>query len=256
MNITIIGTGNVATVVGHKLLRASHKIVQVYGRGNEKTMQLANELKAAPCYDWSDISKDADLYIIAISDNGLYELPDDFRCDGLVVHTAGSVSKDVLKKISPRYGVFYPLQSLKRNSDADIEIPILVDANSSADISVLIELGTTISEEVAIANDNKRLHLHVGAVIVNNFTNHLFTLADDYCKHQDINFELLLPLIRETVSRLDGNSPSTMQTGPAIRRDVTTIEKHLKLLQHEPQLKKLYRVFSDEIMERYQFDIN
>jgi len=254
MNITIIGTGNVATVVGHKLLRASHKISEVYGRSNEKTAQLAKELKAAPCYDWSDISKDADLYIIAISDNGLYELPDDFHCDKLVVHTAGSVSKEVLKKISPRYGVFYPLQSLKKNSDADIEIPILVDANSDADIRVLIELGTTISEEVAIANDHKRLHLHVGAVIVNNFTNHLFTLADDYCKHQDINFELLLPLIKETVGRLDTNSPSAMQTGPAIRRDITTIEKHLKLLQHEPQLKKLYQVFSDEIMERYQFD--
>lgn len=254
MNITIIGTGNVATIVGHKLLRASHKIVEVYGRSNEKTTQLAKELKAAPRYDWNDISKNSDLYIIAISDNALYELPDDFRRESLVVHTAGSVSKDVLKKISPRYGVFYPLQSLKKNSDADIEIPILVDANSNADISVLIELGTTISEEVAIANDHKRLHLHVGAVIVNNFTNHLFTLADDYCKHQDINFDLLLPLIRETVSRLDGNSPATMQTGPAIRRDVTTIEKHLKLLQHEPQLKKLYQVFSDEIMDRYQFE--
>ncbi|MBV4356083.1 Rossmann-like and DUF2520 domain-containing protein [Pinibacter aurantiacus] len=252
MNITIIGTGNVATVVGHKLLRASHKIVEVYGRSNEKTGQLAKELKATPCYDWSDISKDADLYIIAISDNGLYELPDDFRCDSLVVHTAGSVSKDVLKKISPRYGIFYPLQSLKKNSDADIEIPFLVDANTNADISVLIELGTTISEEVAIADDNKRLHLHVGAVIVNNFTNHLFTLADDYCRHQNINFELLLPLIRETVGRLEANAPATMQTGPAIRRDVTTIEKHLQLLQHEPQLKKLYKVFSDEIMERYE----
>jgi predicted short-subunit dehydrogenase-like oxidoreductase (DUF2520 family) len=255
MNITIIGTGNVATVVGHKLLRASHTIVQVCGRSYQKTTELAKALKAVPCNDWSDISKNADLYIIAISDSGLYELPDDFHCDSLVVHTAGSVSKEVLKKISPRYGVFYPLQSLKKNSDADIEIPILVDANNSADISVLIELGTTLSEEVAIANDNKRLHLHVGAVIVNNFTNHLFTLADDYCKHQDINFELLLPLIRETISRLDNNSPSTMQTGPAIRRDVTTIEKHLQLLQHEPQLKKLYQVFSDEIMERYQFEI-
>lgn len=252
MNITILGTGNVATVVGHKLLHASHKIVQVYGRSNEKTTQLAKALKAAPCYEWSDISRKADLYIIAISDTGLYELPDDFHCDSLVVHTAGSVSKEILKKISPRYGVFYPLQSLKKNSDPDIEIPFLVDANSNADISVLIELGTTISEEVAIANDNKRLHIHVGAVIVNNFTNHLFTLADDYCKHQDINFELLLPLIRETVARLSSNTPAAMQTGPAIRRDVTTIEKHLQLLQHEPQLKKLYKVFSDEIMERYE----
>lgn len=251
MNITIIGTGNVATVLGQKLSRASHKIVQVLGRNNEKTLRLANFLNAEPCMDWSDLSKHSDLYLIAISDKALYELPDDFRCNGLVVHTAGSVNKDVLKKISSRYGVFYPVQSIRSNSSPEIEIPIMVDANSTADISELVELASTITDEVASTNDDKRLHLHLAAVIVNNFTNHLYTLADDYCKHQDINFELLFPLIMETANRLQFNSPSSMQTGPAIRKDITTIEKHLQLLEHEPQLKKFYKIFSDDIMERY-----
>ncbi len=251
MNIIMIGTGNVATVLGAKLRRVGHNIVQVFGRNEERLSKLVSILDAEPCTEWNKISKDADLYLIAISDKALYELPDTFHCKALTVHTAGSVSKDVLKKISPRYGVLYPLQSMRFNSDPEIEIPILVDANSDTDIGHLVQLASTISDRVAVADDNKRIHLNLAAVIVNNFSNYLFTIAEDYCKHQNVNFSLLLPIIKETANRLQSNPPANMQTGPAIRRDITTIEKHLQLLKDEPQLKKLYNIISDAIMERY-----
>ena len=87
------------------------------------------------------------------------------------------------------------------------------------------------------------------AVMVNNFTNHLYALIEKYCKDEGLDFYLLLPLIQETAARLEDASPSKTQTGPAIRGDDATIEKHLDLLNKYPQLKKIYELFTESISQ-------
>jgi hypothetical protein len=91
------------------------------------------------------------------------------------------------------------------------------------------------------------LKLHLAAVFCNNFVNHIYVLTEDYCKKETIDFKLLLPLIKETAERLEDISPSQSQTGPAIRNDRPTIEKHLALLQNHPQLQKIYSIFTESI---------
>lgn len=248
MNVTIIGTGNVATVLGKRIRMAGHRIAQVYGRNEARASELAEELGAEVCSSWSAISLEANLYIIALSDKALYELEGRLSLgDRLVVHTAGSVSIDVLQSVSSRYGVLYPLQSLRKELDPLMAIPLLTDANDTENRQLLQTFAATLSDQVAEADDTERMKLHIAAVIASNFTNHLYALAETYCQKEQLDFHLLYPLIVETTQRIQLFSPVQMQTGPAVRNDEVTIGRHLSLLQSHPALQELYSDLTDSI---------
>jgi predicted short-subunit dehydrogenase-like oxidoreductase (DUF2520 family) len=152
-----------------------------------------------------------------------------------------------LKSASHHFGVFYPLQSLKKEVGHLPDIPIVIDANDASTLKVLEALAHSISDKVVEAGDEQRMKLHLAAVIVNNFVNHLYALAEMYCKKEGLDFSLLLPLIKETAERLDKIPPSHSQTGPAVRNDRVTIEKHLELLKNYPQLRKVYELLTENI---------
>lgn len=248
MDIVIIGTGNTATVLGHKLTKAGHRIVQVFGRDSVAASQLAYELNTESTNYWNIVNKTADIYILAVSDIAIEEVLKELRLPSrTVVHTAGSVSKDILKQKTAHFGVFYPLQSLKKELNHLPEIPIIIDASDEATLHILEVLAHSISSKVIEANDEQRMKLHLAAVICNNFVNHLYALAETYCKHEGLDFNMLLPLIKETASRLEDISPSKSQTGPAVRNDRKTIEKHLEILENYPQLKKIYQLLTESI---------
>ena len=252
MKVSIIGYGNVATILGRKIIASGHEVVQVVGRDIEKAKSLAEKLfaKASNFTDLPD-SK-TELFIIALSDSGIQECFSFLKSSAaLVVHTAGSVSKDVLQNISAQYGVLYPLQSLRKEMDQIPAIPILIDANSEKAIQTIKLFAESISNQVCFSNDEERLKLHVAAVFVNNFTNHLYHLAEIICKKEKIDFELLKPLMQETLSRLNASSPEFVQTGPAIRKDMSTLEKHLNILNEFPQHKTVYQTLTESIMLHY-----
>ncbi len=250
MNIVIIGTGNTATVLGKKLKKAGHTIVQVFGRDNKEASELAYQLGTESTNYWNVVNRNADLYILAVSDIAVEDVFRELRLsDKTIVHTAASVSKDVLKEGADHYGVLYPLQSLKKDSGYLPDIPVLIDASDKPTLHMLDVLAHTISDTVVEAGDETRAKLHLAAVIVNNFTNHIYTLVENYCRDEGLDFYLLLPLIKETAARLDVVSPSKSQTGPAVRGDDKTIEKHLAILENYPQLKKVYEVLSESIRQ-------
>jgi predicted short-subunit dehydrogenase-like oxidoreductase (DUF2520 family) len=248
MDIVIIGTGNTATVLGRKLKAAGHNILQVFGRDSMAASDLAYELGTESTNYWNVVNRDADIYILAVSDIAIEEVIKELNLPGkTIVHTAASVSKNILRNASGHFGVFYPLQSLKKEINHLPETPIIIDASDEATLDELSNLAHSISHHVIEANDEQRLKLHLAAVFCNNFVNHIYVLTEDYCKKETIDFKLLLPLIKETAERLEDISPSQSQTGPAIRNDRPTIEKHLALLQNHPQLQKIYSIFTESI---------
>lgn len=242
MNVVIIGTGNVAAVLGYRIKKAGHTIVQVFGRRPEPASALAGALGARICTAYDAIVPAADVYIIAVSDRAIEEVAFHIKVDSpaLVVHTAGAVSKQVLAGVSERFGVLYPLQSMQASRKEVVEIPFLIDANNDKALEDIRAFGQTLSRMVSVANDEVRARVHVAAVLANNFTNFLFTVAQQYCINENIDFNLLHPLMQETVARLATTPPARSQTGPAVRNDRLTIEKHLQLLQTYPDIKEVY----------------
>jgi predicted short-subunit dehydrogenase-like oxidoreductase (DUF2520 family) len=251
MRVVLIGTGNVATVLGRKISSVGHELVQVYGRTGARAKLLADQWKAAYTISMERIDNNADLYILAVADAALPAVAAGLQVkDKLVVHTAGSVSRDVLQGCSTRYGILYPLQSLRKEMQVLPEIPFLVDANTAEDQLLVSDFARSLSSRVSVANDEQRLQLHVAAVMVSNFTNHLYTLAERYCAAEQVNFSLLHPLILQVAERLQVMSPHEAQTGPAIRQDTPTINKHLELLKGHGEMRELYEWFTKSIQRQ------
>jgi predicted short-subunit dehydrogenase-like oxidoreductase (DUF2520 family) len=251
MDIVILGSGNVAAVLGRRFKAAGHNIIQVVSRNASAASRLAYEWDTESTNYRTIINDTADVYIIAVSDDAIAEVIADLRLPGKVVaHTAASVPKDILKKVTMHYGVFYPLQSIREEAAAIPELPLFVDGSDSLTKNKLSALAQSISPgRVATADDDQRLKLHVAAVLVSNFTNHLFALADEYCRKEGLDFRQLIPLINETASRISSMSPGDAQTGPAIRHDKETIHKHVELLKEHPQLKTIYLLLTESIQQ-------
>lgn len=244
MDIVIIGSGNVASVMGRRALAAGHRILQVAGRNGLEVAALAKSLNA-PAADLKDIDMQAMLYILCLSDKALPTVHQWFQHPkAIVVHTAGSVSLDVLMPVAKNYGVLWPLQSIRKEADPIPPFPLIIDANTPECMTILQDFGSTISSDLQQMNDENRSKMHLAAVAAGNFSNHLFALVKDYCDAEQLNINLLLPLLRETVERISYAHPREMQTGPAIRGDQATMEKHLEMLGKYPELKGLYEVFS------------
>ena len=248
MNISIIGSGNIAFVLGQLFKQSNYSINEVIGRNATTIEQLAEKLNARTCVDIKDIDKSSDVYILAVKDDAVATVAAQLRLnDKLLVHTCGSVSINVLSTASLNYGVLYPLQSLRKELNYQPSIPVLVDGNNKSIRNIIFDLASAISEKVIAANDETRLQYHLSAIIVSNFTNHLFAVTKNYCDTNNIDFKLLFPLIQETVSRMHYFDPINMQTGPAIRGDETTMQKHMQLLVAFPELQKIYELMSASI---------
>lgn len=253
MNIVLLGSGNTATVLAKMIKKADHSIVQVWSRNAAHAEALAAKVNAKAIASLNDITTEADICIMAVTDSAIPELAKQLTLKRkILVHTAGSVSKEVLRNSSPNYGVLYPLQSLRKEMIVIPPVPFLVDGNSDEVNVLLADFAASFSDNVLPADDDTRLKMHLAAVMVSNFTNHLYALTEDYCKDRKLDFKLLHPLIIEVACRLTQGNAIDMQTGPARRGDEETIKKHLLLLEIDEHMQDLYHELSESIRRLYR----
>jgi len=251
MNITILGAGNVATQLALVLKKTGHTIVQVYNRSNDAGVELSKTVGAAFVSDLGQLTE-ADVYIVAVKDDAIGELAKGITAkNGIVAHTSGTKSKDLLQNTSANFGIFYPLQTMTKTAKVDFKnVPLLVEGSNKQTIAKLEELAKSISKNVHRVDEQQRQWIHVAAVFANNFTNHLFGISEQLLLTHGLEFEILKPLIFNFIRNLETHSPSELQTGPAIRGDYQTIEKHMQLLGDDTRLQKIYEVLSQSIMDK------
>lgn len=253
MKVVIIGSGNVATILSIVINNAGHEIVQVISRNEDHARALAAKFKAGAASLNSEKYADADIYIMAINDTVLESVEKITALKNkFVVHTAGSVSMNVFKNITDEYGIIYPLQTLSSSISEIPEFPLLIEANSWETLDKIKAFAGSLSKLVIPVNETDRLHYHVAAVFASNFTNHLYAIAQKYCEMEKIDFKILLPLIKEVTRRIDSHSPMEIQTGPAMREDIFTLNRHLQALSAHPDLKYLYLKLSESILKLHE----
>lgn len=248
--MVLVGAGNVAWHLGHHLLDSGFNIIQVLNRSREAGARLALELQATYCADPDLMTHDADLYILAVSDDAIGEVldRDKFKLRGLVAHTSGSVSMNVFDGRSINYGVIYPLQTFTRGKAVSFkDIPLFVEANQPENLAKLEFVASKLSGMVHRTDSATRLQLHLAAVIASNFSNHLFSIADELLQEKGLSFDMLKPLIGETLSKAMIMPPRDAQTGPAVRGSNAVIEKHLEMLLPHPDIREIYRLISERI---------
>ena len=249
IQVSIIGSGNVAQHLISAFLKAQNNsaeigLVQVYSRHAESVAHLLDSNSITN--DFNTL-RPADLYLIAVSDDAIpsvsAQLPFKNR---LVAHTSGSVSITDLDHQN-RKAVFYPLQTFSKNRAVNFnEVPICLEAQNASDYELLEKVAKSISEKTYEIQSEQRKAMHLAAVFVNNFVNHLYQIASDICEEHQVPFEILKPLLHETANKVMTLEPKEAQTGPAKRKDTHTIQRHLELLTNENH-KKIYELLTQSI---------
>ena len=250
LKIVLIGSGNVATQLGKALFLTGHDVSMVYSRNLDHAQKLAVQINSVATDSIEKIPLDYNLYIIAVADDAIPEVASKLLVNqGIVVHTSGSVTMSVLATTGKEYGVFYPLQTFTINKEVNFsDIPICIEGSSEIIEDKLFKIAKTLSCNVKLVNSAKRKIIHLAAVFACNFTTHLMSIADDILATSGEDIELLRPLIKETLQKVEQSSPKDIQTGPAKRGDNAIMKQHLELLADYPEYQELYRLISNSII--------
>jgi predicted short-subunit dehydrogenase-like oxidoreductase (DUF2520 family) len=255
-SVSFAGSGNLAWHLAPALDNAGYPIREVYSRNPQHAKKLAERLYNAEVKATIDFSASPSrVFIIAVADDAIEQvareiiLPD----DAILVHTSGSQPLEKLAfAAASGTGVFYPLQTFTKGVKVDFrQVPVFVETETEEVERDLMKMARAISKQVVQINSPDRLALHVAAVMASNFTNYMLTLAHDVCDKHNLDFEWLKPLIAETINKTFQVGPGMAQTGPARRGDFETLDRHMQLLQHYPEIAELYRMISQHIVDRY-----
>lgn len=246
--LSLVGYGNVATHLGRQLKTSGISITHLLGKSTKDAHALAEELNALLVFK-ADALPRHQLALLCVPDDQINALSGQIDPETPIAYTSGAVEMESLPT-RDKLGVFYPLQSFSKKRSIDLHtVPFFIESNHALFEEQLLMLAKKISSNVHLANSQDRKHLHVSAVWVNNFTNHLLHIAQRYAEENGQNFEHLKPLLKETIAKLDELSPREAQTGPARRGDVSVIQKHLELLTGTD--RDIYALITSSIIDTY-----
>ncbi|MEC9134946.1 MAG: DUF2520 domain-containing protein [Bacteroidota bacterium] len=247
--VVLIGAGHLAFYFYKQFLRCKEvNLTQWFNRSIEK-IDFAKP-KVAITNQLSQI-KSADLYLICVSDDAIESISKKIKTKGLIAHCAGGVPLNRLRG-SSRKAVFYPLQTFTKGREMSFEhLPFCIETTQSKDRILLNELTNNLGGVAHEFNSEKRALIHLIAVLINNFGNHLLHLGSELSKKHEIPFQIFHSLIEETYQKAFTQDPKDTQTGPALRRDQGTIDKHIDLLT-DKDLKKLYLNLTTSIQKKHE----
>lgn len=255
MQIAIIGTGNVAWHLAKACTEAGHKVEAVVGRSLQSAEELSQSFPVKICTESANLEKlFLDFVILAVPDAALADVARSIKVSPgtIVVHTSGSQPMDLLKATKgAKMGVFYPVQTFTKYKPLDFSaVPILVEGSDAVTTDMLKEFGRTLSRNVQEQDSLARKRLHLAAVFACNFTNHLLGISQEILAKGGLTTDLLQPLILETITKAEANSPFKVQTGPAARRDGNVIQEHTRMLEHNPLWQEVYLKLTQSIQDQ------
>ena len=249
--VVIIGSGNLAEALARAVSASRLRLVQIFARNPERARTVAAIARTDWAVDPEHLRRDADIYLIAVSDRAVAEVASTLPIpeSAAVAHTAGCVPLDAIPERFDRRAVFYPMQTFTKGRKVDFSrIPIFLETSAPAWRPELENFARELSRSVIWADSEQRAKVHLAAVFACNFANHMYAVGERIVRSAGLGFEVLKPLIAETAAKAcDTPSPRDVQTGPAVRNDTTTQERHLALLDTDPALQEIYTQISKDI---------
>ena len=246
--LTIAGAGRVARSLARAADSAGFTVDFAVRNAASDT------LEGHPCHDLQEWNGETGWVVIAVSDDAIEEvsarLAPKLLPETIVCHTSGGSGMERIARHT-RHGIFYPLRSFSGRETPEVwrRTPILTEASDSDTLREIMIFAQRISDTVRVADSEQRALLHVAAVFANNFTTCLLDCSNRLMKRAGLPFELLGPLVTEGIENImtGGKAPSEWQTGPAVRGDKKTIERHRAILEKEEGLKQIYDLLTRQI---------
>lgn len=252
MQLVILGTGNVATVLGKAFHAKGHGITAVWGRDTAAAKGLAESVQSTAYDSIAALPKDADAYMIAVADPAIPAIAQQLQVsDRLVFHCGGAVSKEVLLPSSKHYGVLWPIHMIRKGQNLPDAFPVVLDASNTAALRQLETLAASLSSNLVVAGDAKRSRMHMLTATAVNFSNHLLHLVWQHAAAHDIDPHFLLGILENMLKGLQQHVPSAQQAGPAYRGDLHKLQEQLAVLKDDPALQEVYAFMSQQILNTY-----
>ena len=251
--ILLVGTGNAAWHLGINFLNAGVQIAGVAARDTDKAVALAMRLGGAPVFGLSEQLPHVDATILLVRDDAVEEVATLIAEPGrLLVHCSGSIKADAIKRSEHEYAVAWPLQTLQKDHPRPLTNTVVAVTGSSPETEARVAaLFSKISERVHIMSEHQRSVMHMCAVWINNYTNHMLHIGHTLLTENDLSFSMFFPIIEEHVKLLHEQTPYNLQTGPAKRGDMGTLSRHMALLHDHPDWQELYDRLSKSILNTY-----
>jgi predicted short-subunit dehydrogenase-like oxidoreductase (DUF2520 family) len=254
--ISFVGSGNVAWHLSQALENVGHSIIEIYSRDRKNAISLCDKLYEASAKDNLDFTTDPpQILIIAASDKAIRKISQDLivPADTIVVHTSGTESIGVFTGLGNPFGVLYPIQTFSKDRHVDFRnIPFSIEASDEETREILFALARSLTKKVYFNTTEKRRIIHLSSVFAANFTNHMFTISKGLLESNNLAFDLVKPLIEEVVQKAFILGPENAQTGPAVRNDFNTIQKHLDYLSEEQGLTEIYNAITNDIIKTFE----
>lgn len=255
-SVSFIGSGNLAWHLAIALDNTEFNVHEVFSPKAKHAAALVERLYQADVMESLDFSESTSrIFVVAVSDDAIEDVAKAITLppNAILVHTSGSQPLSLLVGSStPNIGVFYPLQTFTKGKKIDFaEVPVFVESENSETEKILLSMAKAISKKVVKITSEDRKALHVAAVFASNFTNHMLTLSKEIMEAYKLKFDLLKPLIAETLNKSLEIGPQNSQTGPAKRGDLEVLDKHVEFLQSDAQLTEIYKIVSQNIIDRY-----
>lgn len=263
MKISFIGSGNVAWHLSQALEDKGYLICEVYSRHLSNSKALVKQLFDVKAVDSLDFSEsEAELFVLAVSDDSIQRVLDQLELpeNAVLVHTSGSKSLELLTnwnlniaELNIKVGVFYPLMSFTKERKIQFsDVPLCIECEDKTIETLLVKTAQKISNIVYLVDTEERKILHLAAVFANNFVNHLLAISQDILNNNDLEMNLLRPIIKETVLKaINAVDIHDMQTGPAKRGDQKTINNQIDLLKPNPMAEKIYKIMTESIYSEF-----
>lgn len=253
-HISFIGAGNVAWHLAPALENVGHFVKEVYTPNGKSAKKLVGNLYDAIVKSDLDFSDSpSQIFILAVPDDAIQSIAQQIILpeQSLMVHTSGSKGLDVLEDSSAAAtGVFYPLQTFSKSKKLDFErVPFLLESGNKEALKILNNLAKSLSKNIKIVSTAQRKQMHLAAVFACNFTNHMMSISEKIMNNAQLDFSLLHPLVLETIDKALRYSPKSVQTGPAKRGDLETLDKHMEMLQTDENVQEIYRLVSQNILD-------
>jgi predicted short-subunit dehydrogenase-like oxidoreductase (DUF2520 family) len=252
-SVSFVGSGNVATHLSAALLQSGIQIREVFSLNESHAEAFSKKTKCSIVSKLNHLDPDIDLILLCVPDHQVKKVAGGLAPGkAIIAHTSGIVSLIEIKSDTHPTGVFYPLQTFSKNRTINFqEIPFCIEGETHHTSEMLTQLAYKLSNKVVTVASSQREILHLTAVMVNNFSNMLYGMAHEILLENNLDFKLLTPLIRETANKVTEMTPQEAQTGPARRKDETTIQRHQELLQGFPHYQELYQLITDHIIKKH-----
>jgi len=248
----VVGAGNVAFSLIPALQKKDIIVENVVSRDEIKAKKMASRYETGFKILDNGLKLDSQMIFLTVSDDYIEDVAAKLNVadSQILIHTSGSTDLTILKQHAKHSGVLYPLQTFTNQRLIDISrVPTCVEASDLQTLNILQDVAALLSSKFMIMSSKQRKQLHLAAVFVSNFTNHMYDIAHWLLEKEKIDFSLMYPIIEETTEKIKHMNPGEAQTGPALRGNKKIMEVHKNMLKSDHELFDLYEALSKSIRD-------